>query len=58
MQDHSYGSHAMKRCTCCGRFLPKSWSHETLDDEDDKRRYTRVIWYVLCICGTMNTEDA
>lgn len=45
------------KCTQCGAFLP-AWDWEEVDEEDDRHRYTRVVWFAECSkCGLMNTED-
>lgn len=46
------------RCIECGGFLPHAWEWEEVDEEDEYRRYRRIVWFVECSkCGTMNKED-
>jgi hypothetical protein len=43
----------------CGAFLPKAWDWEEVEEEDDKHRYRRVVFYVQCVkCRRMHEEEA
>jgi hypothetical protein len=47
-----------ERCEC-GAFLPLSWDWDEVEEEDENRRYMRVVFYVQCVkCGLMHEEEA
>jgi hypothetical protein len=48
-----------KRHCECGASLPLAWDWEEVEEEDENRRYLRVIWYVQCVkCRKMHEEEA
>jgi hypothetical protein len=48
-----------KRHCECGASLPLAWDWEEVEEEDENRRYLRVIWYVQCVkCRRMHEEEA
>jgi hypothetical protein len=47
-----------ERCEC-GAFLPKDWDWEEVEEETDRHRYMRVVWFVQCVkCRRMHEEVA
>lgn len=40
------------RCPYCHAFLKRDWEYEEVEDEDDRRRFTRLAFWTQCkACG-------